>query len=241
MRYLSEEVKGVVGDIPVLVHCHNDFGMATANTIGAILGGTEGCDVTVNGIGGRAGNASLEEVVFSLEMLCGVKTGIDMTKLYELSKFVEKVTGVKCQPHKAIVRKNSFLEESELHIHGVMKGKQVDLGDLAYLPYAPWVVGQRHKIVWGSTSLWEGDPYMIFATSAAIYTTLLKGEIQVSLADFTPICGLTQDPNILLSNFIDKLENHRLSFFITLKRNLWVKILYKIFLDSPGQWKIRAS
>ncbi len=110
--------------------------------------------MTVNGIGDRAGNASLEEVVTSLEMLCGVKTGIDMTKLYELSKFVEKVTGVKCQPHKAIVGENSFLEESELHIHGVMKGKQIDLGDLAYLPYAPGVVGQRHKVVWGTTSLW---------------------------------------------------------------------------------------
>ncbi|MDI7261108.1 MAG: hypothetical protein QME90_14465 [Thermodesulfobacteriota bacterium] len=154
MQFLAEEIKSVVGGIPVLVHNHNDFGLATANTIGAILGGAEGCDVTVNGIGDRSGNASLEEVVTSLEMLCGVKTGIDMTKLYELSKFVEKVTGVKCQPHKAIVGENAFLEESELHIHGVMKGKNVDLGDLAYLPYAPSVVGQRHKIVWGTTSLW---------------------------------------------------------------------------------------
>ena len=154
MQYLAEEVKRVVGDIPVLVHNHNDFGLATANTIGAVLGGVEGCDVTVNGMGDRSGNASLEEVVTCLEMLCGVKTGIDMTQLYALSKYVEKVTGVKCQPHKAILGENAFLEESELHIHGVMKGKDVDLGDLAYLPYAPSVVGQRHKIVWGTTSLW---------------------------------------------------------------------------------------
>ncbi len=154
MQYLAEEVKAVVGGIPLLVHCHNDFGMATANTIGAVLGGAECCDVTVNGIGDRAGNASLEEVVSSLEMLCGVKTGINMSKLYGLSKFVEEITGVKNQPHRAIVGENSFLEESELHIHGVMKGNQINLGDLAYLPYAPGVVGQRHKIVWGSTSLW---------------------------------------------------------------------------------------
>lgn len=154
MQYLAEELKTVTKGIPIGTHCHNDFGLATANTLGAVQGGVKVVDVTVNGYGDRAGNAPLEEVALSLEILYGVDTGIDKRGLYELCKFVEKITGVNCQPHKPVVGENTFLEESELHIYAMLQASRSDLGKVVYLPYSPQVVGQTYKIVWGTTSLW---------------------------------------------------------------------------------------
>jgi len=154
MQYLAEELKKVSKDVPITTHCHNDFGLATANTIGAVRGGVEVVDVTVNGYGDRAGNAPLEEVVICLELLYGVKTGIKKEGLFHLCKSLEKITKVKCQPHKAILGENTFLEESELHIFAMMQAKESGLGNVIYLPFNPNLVGTEHKIVWGTTSLW---------------------------------------------------------------------------------------
>ncbi len=155
IRHLVSQVKQAVGKTPVLIHVHNDFGMATANTLAGIEGGAEWCDLVVNGLGDRGGNASFEEVVSALEILYGVNTGIKLDRLYELSKFVAKKSGVKCQPHKAIVGQNSFMEESAGH-HRSMHAAIVGGTPEAYVPYVPETVGRHYTKIFGTTTMYGG-------------------------------------------------------------------------------------
>jgi len=103
------------------VHCHDDLGLAVANTIASVFAGADTIDVTINGLGERAGNAPLEEVVAALEILYGYKTGIKTQKIFEVSRLVEDLTGVPVQPNKALVGKNAFMHESGIHVDGLLK------------------------------------------------------------------------------------------------------------------------
>ncbi len=142
MRHLIEELKTVT-QVPIAVHCHNDFGLATANSLAAVEAGADQVHVTVNGIGERAGNASLEEVVMGLRAFYGIETGVDGTKLAHASKIVSRLTGVPVQPNKAIVGDNAFAHESGIHVHGI-------LGDAStYEVMAPGLVGKDRRIVVG--------------------------------------------------------------------------------------------
>ena len=108
-------------DVPVVsVHCHNDFGMAVANTIAALNAGANQFHATINGLGERAGNASLEEIVVSLMALYKLKLDIKAEKLYGISQFVSRLTGVYVQPNKAIVGENAFTHESGIHTQGLL-------------------------------------------------------------------------------------------------------------------------
>jgi len=105
-------------------HNHNDLGLAVANALGAIEGGARQVECTINGIGERAGNCSLEEVVMALRTRqdrFGLKTGIDTTRLYHASRLVSAVTGSRVQPNKAIVGRNAFAHEAGIHQDGVLK------------------------------------------------------------------------------------------------------------------------
>jgi 2-isopropylmalate synthase len=105
-------------------HNHNDLGLAVANSLGAVEGGARQIECTVNGIGERAGNCSLEEVVMALRTrheFYRVETGIDTTKLYPASRVVTAVTGSRVQPNKAIVGRNAFAHEAGIHQDGVLK------------------------------------------------------------------------------------------------------------------------
>ncbi|MGD8347025.1 MAG: 2-isopropylmalate synthase [Lysobacterales bacterium] len=105
-------------------HNHNDLGLAVANSLGAVDGGARQVECTINGIGERAGNASLEEVVMALRTRhdrYGLETGIDSTKLYPASRIVTAVTGSRVQPNKAIVGRNAFAHEAGIHQDGVLK------------------------------------------------------------------------------------------------------------------------
>jgi len=105
-------------------HCHNDLGLAVANSLGAIEGGARQVECTINGIGERAGNCSLEEVVMTLRTRhdrYGLRTGIDTTRLYPASRVVSAVTGSRVQPNKAIVGRNAFAHEAGIHQDGVLK------------------------------------------------------------------------------------------------------------------------
>ncbi len=108
-------------DKPLSVHCHNDFGLAVANTLSAIRAGANQAHVTVNGIGERAGNASLEETIVALHSLYNIKTDINTEMLYDVSRTVSRVTGLFLQPNKAIVGENAFAHESGIHADGVIK------------------------------------------------------------------------------------------------------------------------
>jgi D-citramalate synthase len=97
------------------VHCHNDFGLAVANTLAALRAGVEEAHVTINGLGERAGNAALEEVIVALKLQYNVNTSIKTNLLYETSLLVSRLTGVPIQPNKAIVGENAFIHVGHTH------------------------------------------------------------------------------------------------------------------------------
>jgi len=136
MRHVVTSLKQVI-DRPISVHCHDDFGLAVANSLAGIEAGASQAHVTINGIGERAGNASLEELVMSLQQIAGMKTSIDTTLLYETSRLIAKITGVVVQPNKAIVGDNAFGHESGIHTHGV--GSEAS----TYEPFDPALVGRK--------------------------------------------------------------------------------------------------
>lgn len=130
-------------DVPVAAHCHNDFGMATANTLAAVRAGAQEVHVTVNGLGERAGNAALEEVVLALTQFYDVETRIQLKKLYEISRLVERHTGMPISPTKAIVGENAFSHEAGIHTAGVLAHP------LTYEPIAPEMIGHHRRLVFG--------------------------------------------------------------------------------------------
>ena len=142
-QYMAEITKDAieVTKLPISVHCHNDFGLAVANTISGIQAGASCAHVTINGIGERAGNASLEELVMALQCLRFEnkwETGINTKLIYETSRYISNLVGVPIQPNKAIVGENAFGHESGIHTHGVLSNP------LTYEPISPELVG-RHR------------------------------------------------------------------------------------------------
>lgn len=140
-QYIAAITKDAIDatHLPVSVHCHNDFGLAVANAISAIQAGAQCAHVTINGIGERAGNASLEEFVMALQCLQFDKkfeTNINTRLIYETSRYVSKIVGVQVQPNKAIVGENAFGHESGIHTHGVLSNP------LTYEPISPELVGR---------------------------------------------------------------------------------------------------
>ncbi|MCL2765426.1 MAG: 2-isopropylmalate synthase [Treponema sp.] len=126
IRYVKENTPGMER-ARLSVHCHNDLGLAVANSIAAIANGADQIECTVNGIGERAGNASLEEIVMALKVrrdYFNADTRIDTTQVYSASRLVSQVTGIKIQPNKAIVGDNAFAHEAGIHQHGVLANRQ---------------------------------------------------------------------------------------------------------------------
>jgi 2-isopropylmalate synthase len=127
IAYLRERVEGAsdASDIIFSVHCHNDLGLAVANSLSAIRAGARQIECTVNGIGERAGNTSLEEIVMALKTRSdefpGLETGINTVEIYPSSRLLSSVTGVQVQPNKAIVGDNAFAHEAGIHQDGVLK------------------------------------------------------------------------------------------------------------------------
>lgn len=128
---------------PLAVHCHNDFGLAAANTLSALRGGASEAHVTINGIGERAGNTSLEEVVMALETIYDYKTRIVCKDLYTTSRLVSRLTGILVSPNKAIVGGNAFTHEAGIHVHGLLADTST------YEPIKPESIGRERKIVLG--------------------------------------------------------------------------------------------
>jgi 2-isopropylmalate synthase len=132
------------------VHCHNDLGLATANTLSAITAGARQAEVTINGIGERAGNTSLEEVVMSLvtrNNSLGLTTSIDTQHIHPISRLVSMITGIIIQPNKAIVGANAFAHEAGIHQDGVLKNP------MTYEIMKPETIGlSTNKLVMGKHS-----------------------------------------------------------------------------------------
>ncbi|MEL9990306.1 MAG: homocitrate synthase family protein [Thermoproteus sp.] len=146
MKYLVEHLKARLPPVPMHVHCHDDFGMAVANTIAALEAGADVAQVTVNGFGERGGNAALEEVAAAAHFLLGYKVGVRLERLYSTSRLVASLFGIQLQPNKAVVGDNAFSHESGIHVHGVLNNP------FTYEPMMPEAVGNRRRIVLGKHS-----------------------------------------------------------------------------------------
>ncbi|MFX1519515.1 MAG: 2-isopropylmalate synthase [Promethearchaeota archaeon] len=136
-KRLTEAVRAINNSVRISLHCHNDFGLATANTLAGIEVGANQVHVCVNGIGERAGNASLEEVVMSLYALYGIPTNIKLKQLYKTSKLVERLTKVPISPCQPFIGDNTFRHESGIHAHAALAHPRT------YEPITPELIGKR--------------------------------------------------------------------------------------------------
>lgn len=126
IRRVVAEVRAGNESVTVSTHCHNDLGLAVANSLAALQAGAGQFEATINGIGERAGNASLEELVMALRTrsdVFGLDTDVDTTKLYETSRLVSQETGFPVQYNKAVVGRNAFSHESGIHQHGFLRNR----------------------------------------------------------------------------------------------------------------------
>ena len=144
MSYLISEIAKEI-KVPISVHCHNDMGMAVANSLAAVEAGATIVQATVGGIGERTGNASLEEVAVNLFANYGVET-VNLSKIGTVCKLVERTTGFPMAYNKPIVGRNAFAHESGIHVHGVMSNAST------YEPFKPELVGVDRHIVIGKHS-----------------------------------------------------------------------------------------
>jgi D-citramalate synthase len=147
---------------PLSIHCHDDLGFALTNTMAALKSGASCAHVTVNGLGERAGNTPLEEVVMSLELLYGYQTRIKKEEIYHLASLVSRLTGVPLPINKAVVGEMAFTHESGIHAHGVMREPST------YESIKPEMIGRKRRIVLGKHS---GSASVEAALNEMNYTT----------------------------------------------------------------------
>ncbi len=143
VEFLMQNVPGVE-DVIISVHCHNDLGLATANTLRALMAGARQAEVSVNGIGERAGNASFEEVVMTLCTrgdMYNLRSDIKTEQIYHLSKTIVNFTGLSVQPNKAIVGENAFAHEAGIHQDGMIKNR------MTYEIMTPQSIGRSQSIL----------------------------------------------------------------------------------------------
>jgi len=143
-----ERIKAIISEtgLAVEMHTHNDFGLATANALAGVQAGASFVNVTVNGLGERAGNAALEEVAMALQYIMGMPLGLDTSRFRELSEYVARASGRPLPVCKAIVGDNIFAHESGIHADGVLKDPR------NYEAFAPEAVGQTRQLVIGKHS-----------------------------------------------------------------------------------------
>lgn len=144
IKKMVKDVKAVVG-IPISIHCHNDFGLAVANSLAAVEARAEMVQVSVNGIGERAGNAALEEVVMGLEKIHGIDLGLKTELIYGTAKLVERLSDIPIYPHKPVVGEHAFSHESGIHAAGIIEDSRTfEPGVMT-----PESVGHRRKFIIG--------------------------------------------------------------------------------------------
>ena len=154
-------------DLEIEMHAHDDLGMATANTVAAVRAGATHVNTTVNGLGERAGNAPLEEVVMSLRQCYGVETGVDLRKFPLLSEMVARAAGRPVSWQKSVVGEGVFTHEAGIHVDGLLKDPD------NYQGFDPQLVGRHHRIVLGKHSGRGG----VQAVYAALGKPLAESEV----------------------------------------------------------------
>jgi methanogen homocitrate synthase len=199
MHYLIDSIRKKF-DLELSIHCHNDFGLAVANSLAAYEAGIDTISVSVNGLGERCGNASLEEVVMSLYALYGVDLKFHIQILRELSEMVSQFSGIPIPINKPIVGANAFRHESGIHVAAIMKNP------FTYESYEPQLVGQERKLVFGRHSGTDGVKLKIESLGYKINDDQLA-EIMKSLKTL-PINATIIDNNNLC-DFVKKVLHKR--------------------------------
>jgi 2-isopropylmalate synthase len=144
MKWLTGEVVRNVS-VPIAVHCHNDFGLAVANSLAAVEAGARQVQVTLNSLGERAGNADLAQTVMSLEAIYNIRTGVNTKYLVESARMIERFSGIPVTPTVPVVGANAFSHESGIHSHGIIKeSKTFEPGIMT-----PEMVGHMRRLVLG--------------------------------------------------------------------------------------------
>ena len=146
VTYIIAQIRDVAPKLPLEIHCHNDFGLACANTLAGIVAGADYASTTINGLGERSGNAATEEVAMALEVLYGVSTGLNLTRLTAVSKMVAELSGVRTQVNKAVVGESAFRHESGMVVAGLLQDPYTAEA------YEPELVGQKRQILLGKKS-----------------------------------------------------------------------------------------
>lgn len=159
-------------DMQIEIHAHDDFGLATANSLAAVRAGATHVNTTVNGLGERAGNAPLEEVVMALRHLHNIDTGVDMYFYHDLSNMVAQASGRSVAVNKSIVGSAVFTHEAGIHVDGLLKNP------LNYQPFDPAEIGMAHSMVLGKHS----GASAVIKAYADIGIALSRGEAQGILA-----------------------------------------------------------
>jgi 2-isopropylmalate synthase len=181
-RYLRKYVRGIER-VTLAAHCHNDLGMAVANSLAAVVAGARHIECTINGIGERAGNCSLEEVVMALKTRAAffnVTTNIDTTRLYPTSQLVSSITEMPIPRNKAVVGENAFAHESGIHQHAMLRHHST------YEILRPEDVGHvRSQLVLGKHS----GRHALRARLAALGFVLEEAELNRVFTEFKTLAG----------------------------------------------------
>jgi isopropylmalate/homocitrate/citramalate synthase len=167
------ELTSLVGDVPVVAHFHDDMGMATANSLGAAMGGARVVQGAINGMGERAGNTPLEELAVLFRVKYGRDLGINLERLVQAAGTISTIARVAIAPNKAVLGRNVFAHESGIHVHGLMSEAST------YEPFPPEMVGRQHEVCFGkhsglSNMRWVAQKYEITASDAVLTRALEK-------------------------------------------------------------------
>ncbi|MCE4556757.1 homocitrate synthase [Pelomonas cellulosilytica] len=176
-------------DLEIEIHAHNDLGLATANTLAAIRAGATHASTTVNGLGERAGNAALEEVVMGLRHLYGIESGVDTRSLVSLSQRVAAASGRPVPPGKCIVGEAVFSHESGIHVDGLLKDRR------NYETFDPAEVGRSHSLVLGKHS-----------GSAGLRLELQRLQLDVADHVLEPLLARVRDHAMRTKRQLDRAE-----------------------------------
>jgi 2-isopropylmalate synthase len=202
IRGIRENVSNI-DKVDISVHCHNDLGLAVANTLAAMENGATQLESTINGLGERAGNAAVEEIIMGINTrkdYYGVFHKIDTTQIHRTSKLVSSLTGVNVQPNKAIVGANAFAHESGIHQHGVLSEKTT------YEIMTPESIGlAQNRMVLGKLS---GRHAFEDRLKELGYTTLTSDEIQKAFEKFK---SLADKKKVVLDRDIEALVEEKVS------------------------------
>ena len=232
IKYLKENVANIDQAV-ISTHCHNDLGMATANTLSGVLSGARQVEVTINGIGERAGNTSLEEIAMILKCHkhLDIDTNINTTKIYPTSRMVSSLMNMPVQPNKAIVGRNAFAHSSGIHQDGVLKNVQT------YEIMNPTDVGlEDNSIVITARSGRAALKYRLHVNGVDVSDEAKLDSIYKEFLKLADKKKEISDADVLVLAGADRSENHAVKLdYLQVTTGKGVKSVASIGLDISGQ------